>query len=206
MTAIDIRGVSKTFGTHRAVDDVLTRSTRGVHLRLHRAKRLRQDDDDQDDHEHHPARSGRHRRCSASAARHAARDDVELPPGRARPVQADAGAPAAAVLRPAQGPVARASSTRLIAHWLERLRPRRVGATSGSISSRRAWRRRSSSSPPSSRSPKLLILDEPFSGLDPVNAEALRDAVLELRRRRHDRSCSRRTTWAPPKSSAIASS
>ena len=30
--------------------------------------------------------------------------------------------------------------------------------------------------------PKLLILDEPFSGLDPVNAEALRDAVLDLRR------------------------
>ena len=29
--------------------------------------------------------------------------------------------------------------------------------------------------------PKLLILDEPFSGLDPVNAESLRDAVLELR-------------------------
>lgn len=31
--------------------------------------------------------------------------------------------------------------------------------------------------------PKLLILDEPFSGLDPVNAEALKDAVLEMRRR-----------------------
>ena len=30
--------------------------------------------------------------------------------------------------------------------------------------------------------PRLLILDEPFSGLDPVNAESLRDAVLELRR------------------------
>ena len=30
--------------------------------------------------------------------------------------------------------------------------------------------------------PRLLILDEPFSGLDPVNARALRDAVLELRR------------------------
>ncbi len=30
--------------------------------------------------------------------------------------------------------------------------------------------------------PQLLILDEPFSGLDPVNTEALRDAVLELRR------------------------
>jgi ABC-2 type transport system ATP-binding protein len=30
--------------------------------------------------------------------------------------------------------------------------------------------------------PKLVILDEPFSGLDPVNAESLRDAVFELRR------------------------
>jgi ABC-2 type transport system ATP-binding protein len=29
--------------------------------------------------------------------------------------------------------------------------------------------------------PKLLILDEPFSGLDPVNLEVLRDAVLEVR-------------------------
>ena len=31
--------------------------------------------------------------------------------------------------------------------------------------------------------PDLLILDEPFSGLDPVNAETLKDAVLEMRRR-----------------------
>lgn len=30
--------------------------------------------------------------------------------------------------------------------------------------------------------PELVILDEPFSGLDPVNMEVLRDAVLELRR------------------------
>jgi ABC-2 type transport system ATP-binding protein len=30
--------------------------------------------------------------------------------------------------------------------------------------------------------PKLLILDEPFSGLDPVNADTLRDAVIDLRR------------------------
>jgi ABC-2 type transport system ATP-binding protein len=30
--------------------------------------------------------------------------------------------------------------------------------------------------------PELLILDEPFTGLDPVNAEILKDAVLDLRR------------------------
>jgi ABC-2 type transport system ATP-binding protein len=29
--------------------------------------------------------------------------------------------------------------------------------------------------------PELLILDEPFTGLDPVNADAIREAVLELR-------------------------
>jgi ABC-2 type transport system ATP-binding protein len=29
--------------------------------------------------------------------------------------------------------------------------------------------------------PRLLILDEPFTGLDPVNADAIREAMLELR-------------------------
>jgi ABC-2 type transport system ATP-binding protein len=29
--------------------------------------------------------------------------------------------------------------------------------------------------------PDLLILDEPFSGLDPVNVELLKDVVLELK-------------------------
>src|SRR6185312_843526 len=31
--------------------------------------------------------------------------------------------------------------------------------------------------------PDLVILDEPFSGLDPINAQALKDTVLDLRRR-----------------------
>ena len=30
--------------------------------------------------------------------------------------------------------------------------------------------------------PRLLILDEPFSGLDPVNAEVLKDAILDLKK------------------------
>jgi len=32
--------------------------------------------------------------------------------------------------------------------------------------------------------PKLMILDEPFSGLDPVSSEAIRAAILDLRRNR----------------------
>ncbi|HZV07015.1 MAG TPA: ATP-binding cassette domain-containing protein [Gemmataceae bacterium] len=30
--------------------------------------------------------------------------------------------------------------------------------------------------------PELILLDEPFSGLDPVNTDVMRDAILELRR------------------------
>jgi len=33
--------------------------------------------------------------------------------------------------------------------------------------------------------PELLILDEPFSGLDPVNANVLKDVILEYHRRGH---------------------
>jgi ABC-2 type transport system ATP-binding protein len=32
-------------------------------------------------------------------------------------------------------------------------------------------------------SPRLMILDEPFSGLDPVSSESLREAVIDLRRK-----------------------
>ncbi len=31
--------------------------------------------------------------------------------------------------------------------------------------------------------PELVILDEPFSGLDPINAQAMKDSVVELKRR-----------------------
>jgi ABC-2 type transport system ATP-binding protein len=52
--------------------------------------------------------------------------------------------------------------------------------------------------------PELLILDEPFSGLDPVNMRLLRDLIRE----QHDgarRSSSRRTSWPRPRSSATTS-
>jgi ABC-2 type transport system ATP-binding protein len=31
--------------------------------------------------------------------------------------------------------------------------------------------------------PDLVILDEPFSGLDPINAQALKDTIIDLKRR-----------------------
>jgi ABC-2 type transport system ATP-binding protein len=34
--------------------------------------------------------------------------------------------------------------------------------------------------------PDLVILDEPFSGLDPINAQALKDAIVELKSRGQD--------------------
>ncbi len=34
--------------------------------------------------------------------------------------------------------------------------------------------------------PELLILDEPFSGLDPVNVDLLREAIQEVRSRDHN--------------------
>ncbi len=53
--------------------------------------------------------------------------------------------------------------------------------------------------------PELVLLDEPFSGLDPVNSEVLNDAVLDLRRR-GPRSSSPRTTWTWPRRCATSSS
>ena len=53
--------------------------------------------------------------------------------------------------------------------------------------------------------PELVLLDEPFSGLDPVNAEVLREAILDLKRRGR-RSSSRRTTWPSPRRCATSSS
>ena len=54
--------------------------------------------------------------------------------------------------------------------------------------------------------PELVILDEPFSGLDPVNVEVLKDAVLELDAPGHDGGLLARTTWTSPSACATRSS
>jgi ABC-2 type transport system ATP-binding protein len=69
---------------------------------------------------------------------------------------------------------------RAIAHWLERLGlsdwiDRRVDALSKGMAQKVQF------IAAVLYRPELLILDEPFSGLDPVNAEVLKDAVLDLK-------------------------
>ena len=69
-----------------------------------------------------------------------------------------------------------------INRWIDQIGLCAPGSTSPSKRFPRAWRRRSSSSSALISRPELLILDEPFSGLDPVNAEVLKDAILDVRR------------------------
>ena len=68
-------------------------------------------------------------------------------------------------------------------HWLRALPRSRTTPTAAPRSSRRATSRRSSSSPRSSTTREVLLMDEPFTGLDPVNLALLREAFLELRDR-----------------------
>jgi ABC-2 type transport system ATP-binding protein len=70
---------------------------------------------------------------------------------------------------------------RSIAHWLERLGltawiDKRVDALSKGMAQKVQF------IASVLNRPELLILDEPFTGLDPVNAEVIKDAVLDLKR------------------------
>ena len=108
----------------------------------------------------------------------------------ARSVQEDAGAARAAVPRRAQGRDAHATPTRASTSGSSgfSLTTRRegLGRRRRSTSCRAACSRRCSSSRTLLHDPDLVILDEPFSGLDPINAQALKDTVVELKRARQD--------------------
>lgn len=70
---------------------------------------------------------------------------------------------------------------RRIEHWLERLGV--AGHARARISQlSKGLAQRVQFAAAVIHDPKLLVLDEPFSGLDPVGAEALREVILELGR------------------------
>jgi ABC-2 type transport system ATP-binding protein len=68
-----------------------------------------------------------------------------------------------------------------IDHWLERLGLRDWGARKVKELSKGMSQKVQFLATIIAR-PPLLVLDEPFSGLDPVNQETLKDAILELQR------------------------
>ena len=74
---------------------------------------------------------------------------------------------------------------RRIDHWLERLGLRTSGqdwSTAKVEDLSRGMQQKVQFAGTMLHDPALVILDEPFSGLDPVNAQALKDTVLDLRR------------------------
>ncbi len=179
MTAIDIRGVSKTFGAHRAVDNVSLEVPEGSIYGFIG-----------------PNGSGKTTTIRmimniilpdagdivvlGDRGTNAARDDVSyLPEERGLYRQM----PVRRLLRyygRLKGRTQRELDP-VIAQWLDRLglaawADKRVDQLSKGMAQKVQFIAAVVSRP------KLLILDEPFSGLDPVNAETLRDAVLGMRR------------------------
>jgi ABC-2 type transport system ATP-binding protein len=74
---------------------------------------------------------------------------------------------------------------RRIDHWLERLGLRNAQqdwSTAKVEDLSRGMQQKVQFAGTMLHDPELVVLDEPFSGLDPVNAQALKDTVLELRR------------------------
>jgi ABC-2 type transport system ATP-binding protein len=82
--------------------------------------------------------------------------------------------------------VARKEADRRIDEWLERLTlrtPEKDWSKSKVDELSRGMQQKVQFIGTLLHDPELVILDEPFSGLDPINAQALKDTVVELRRR-----------------------
>jgi ABC-2 type transport system ATP-binding protein len=82
--------------------------------------------------------------------------------------------------------VPRRESDKRIDHWLERLSLRTPEKDWGAAKVdelSRGMQQKVQFIGTLLHDPDLVILDEPFSGLDPINAQALKDTVVELRKR-----------------------
>jgi ABC-2 type transport system ATP-binding protein len=81
--------------------------------------------------------------------------------------------------------VATREADRRIDHWLERFTLTGAGRDWGSAKIEelsRGMQQKVQFIGTVLHDPELIVLDEPFSGLDPVNAQAIKDTVLDLRR------------------------
>ena len=79
-----------------------------------------------------------------------------------------------------------ATADRRIAEWMERLAlktPEKDWGTAKVDELSRGMQQKVQFIGTLLHDPELVILDEPFSGLDPINAQALKDTVVELKQR-----------------------
>ena len=81
--------------------------------------------------------------------------------------------------------VSRKVADERITHWMERLSlktPEKDWGTAKIDDLSRGMQQKVQFIGTLLHDPQLVVLDEPFSGLDPINAQALKDTVVELRR------------------------
>lgn len=81
-----------------------------------------------------------------------------------------------------------ADLNRRIDHWLDRLQLRSGGQDWGNAKVdelSRGMQQKVQFIGALLHDPELVILDEPFSGLDPINAQALKDTVVDLKKNGH---------------------
>ena len=176
MNAVELRNVTKTFGDFTAVDDLTLEvpagsiygfigpNGSGKTTTLRMIINILAPDQ-------------RHAAGVRGGAAGGLFGSHRLSAGGARALQEDEGAGRAALLRPAEDP---RSTCADIDAWLARFdltewANRPVEALSKGMSQKVQFIAAVVSRP------ELLILDEPFSGLDPVTADELKEAVLELR-------------------------
>ena len=175
--AISLRGVTKRFGGVVAVDELDLTVPRGslygfigpngsgktTTLRMIMHILLPDEGDDRG-----PGRAG-----DAGGAR-----PRQLPAGGARALQADDACGGCSAITAPQG-ARQPELDRAIDAWLERMGlsswvDKKIEALSKGMAQKIQF------IAGVLHRPELLILDEPFTGLDPVNAEVVKDAVLDL--------------------------